>query len=124
MTRVLAGLHISRTRRRHAAVTGRGHTEAPVKIIIMCQEALGLKRTVHVADGEPATRALMTAVKLARSEETVVTGRPRCDSKSIGLVERAHQFVQGLLRTWVPSIEKRQALWLESHAIRHFGSWD
>ena len=54
--------------------------EAPVKITIKCLESWGLKGTVLVT--EPATQAWMTAVKLARPEETVVTGTPRYDSKS------------------------------------------
>ena len=49
----------------------------------------------------------MTAVKLVRQEETVVIGKPRYDSKSKGLVENVHPLVQGLLRTWVASIENR-----------------
>ena len=42
----------------------------------------------------------------ARQEETVVTGKPRSDSKSKRLVETAHQLVKGLLRIWVVSIQK------------------
>ena len=42
----------------------------------------------------------MTAVKLARQEETVVTSKPRYDSKSKRLVENAHQLVQAVPRTW------------------------
>ena len=34
-------------------------------------------------------QALMTAVKLARQVEAVVTGKPRCDPKSKGLMENA-----------------------------------
>ena len=89
-----------------AAVTAKGPAEAPVKIILKCLEAWGLKRTVLVTDNEPAIQALMTAVKLARHEETVVTGKSRYDSKSKGLVENAHQLLQGLLRPWVASMEK------------------
>ena len=61
--------------------------EAPVKSIFKCLEAF-------VADGGPETQAAMTAVKLARQEETVVTGKLRYDSKSKGLVENGHQLVQ------------------------------
>ena len=57
-----------------AAVTEEGLAGAPVKIVIKCLEPWGLKRTVLVSDGEPARQALLTAVKLARQEETVVTG--------------------------------------------------
>ena len=99
-----------------AAVTERGLAEAPAKIT-KCLEAWGLKRTVLVADGEPAIQALMTAVQLARQAETVVTGKPRYDSKSKGLVENAHQLVQGLLRTWVASIEKRDQTTLSPSSL-------
>ena len=90
-----------------AAVTEKGFAAAPVKTVIKCLESCSLKRTVLVSDGEPATQASLTAVKLARQEETVVRGKPRYNSKSKGLVENAHQLVQGLLRTWVAAIEKR-----------------
>ena len=60
-----------------------------------------------MTDGEPAIQAMLTAVKLARQEETVVTGKARYDSKSKGLVETAHHLVQGVLRAWVASIERR-----------------
>ena len=90
-----------------AAVSEKGPAEAPVKIIIKCLEAWGLKRTVLVTDGETATQAMMTAVTLARQKEAVVTGKPRYDSKSDGLVQNAHQLVQGLLRIWVASMENR-----------------
>ena len=118
-----------------AAVTEKGPAEAPVKIAIQCLEAWGLKRTVHVSEGEPAMQASLIAVKFARQEETVVTGKPRYDSKSKGLVENAHQLVQGLLRTWVASLEKRNQkrltsramecaeMWMESHEIHHLGRW-
>ena len=79
-----------------AAFTVKGLAEAPVKIIIKCLEAWNLKRLVFVADGEPAIQAWMTAVKLSRQEETVVTGKPRYDSKSNGLVEHANQLVRWL----------------------------
>ena len=68
-------------------------------------EAWDLKRTVLVADGELAMHAL-TAVKLARQEETVVAGKPRYDSKSKGACGECAQVVRGLLRTWVASLEK------------------
>ena len=42
----------------------------------------------------------------ARKEETGVSGKTRCDSKYEELVENADQLVQGLLRTWIPSLEK------------------
>ena len=117
-----------------AAVTEKGLAEAPVKIAIKRLEAWGLKRKVLVSDGEPAIQALLTAVKQAR-QDTVVTREARYDSKSKGLVENAHQLVQGLLRTWVASIEKRYqttpspsscamgcaALWMESHKIHYLG---
>ena len=57
-----------------------------------------------MADGEPATPVLMTAVKLAVPEETV---KPRFYSKCKGLVENAHQLVQGVLRIWVASTENK-----------------
>ena len=60
-----------------------------------------------MADGEPARQTLMTAVKLARQEEPVVTDKTRCESKSKGLVENAHQLVQVLLRTWMTLMKKR-----------------
>ena len=41
------------------AVTEKGPAEAPVKIAIKCLETWGLKRTVLVSDGEPATQALL-----------------------------------------------------------------
>ena len=80
-----------------------------------------------MADGEPAIHALLAAVKLARREETVVTGKPRCDSSSMGLVESARQLVQGLLRTWVASMEKRNQTTLSpssplvQRSVRHCG---
>ena len=61
---------------------------------------------VFVADGEFAIQACMTAVNLARQEETVVTGEPRCDSKSIGLLENPNKLVQGLLRIWMATYKK------------------
>ena len=76
-------LHVHRARGRRAGGANfsrrkgrsdRGSRSHRVKIIIKCLDAWGLKRTVLVADGEPAIQALMTAVKLARQEETVVTG--------------------------------------------------
>ena len=72
-----------------------------------------------MADGEPAIQVLMTALKLVRQEETVVTGKPRYDSKSKGLVENAHELVHGLLRTWVVSTEKwyQTTLRPSSHTI-------
>ena len=72
-----------------------------------------------MADGEPAIQVLMIALKLARQEETVVTGKPRYDSKSKGLVENAHELVYGLLRTWVASTEKwyQTTLRPSSHTI-------
>ena len=44
-----------------------------------------------MAGGEEAIHALMTAVKLARHQESVMTNKPRYDSKSKGLLESAHQ---------------------------------
>ena len=70
----------------------------------------------------------MTAVKLARQQDTIVTGKPRYDSKSKGLVENAHRLVQGLLRTWVASMEKRYQTTLTPSSplvqwgVRHFCS--
>ena len=60
-----------------------------------------------MAGGEPAIPALMTAVKLARQEETVVTSKTRFDNMPNELVENSHQLVQSLMRTWVASTEKR-----------------
>ena len=93
--------------REAAAVTEKGAAEAPVKITIACLEAWCLKMTVLVAECEPAVQVLMIAVKLTRQEETVVTGKPRNDSKCRGPWESAHQLVQGLLFTRVASMEKR-----------------
>ena len=52
---------------------------------------------------------LLIEVKLARQEVEVVTGKPRYDSKSKGLVENALHSVQCSLRTSVAlaSVEKQ-----------------
>ena len=107
-----------------AAFTVKGLAEAPV---IKCLEAWNLKKLVFVGDGEPAIQAWMTAVKLSRQEETVVTGKRRYDSKSNGLVEHANQLVRVVPRTWLASIEKRYQTTLSPSSpllpwcVRHCG---
>ena len=67
-----------------AAVLEKGPADVQARMIVKCLEAWGLKRTVLVLDGEPPLQALMTAVKLTRKKETVVTGNLQYDSKSKG----------------------------------------
>ncbi len=80
-----------------------------------------------MADGEAAIQALATAIKLHRKGETVVTGKPRHDSKPTGAVENANLMVKGLLRTWISSLEVRHKVEHESQhafaqwAVRHCG---
>ena len=47
---------------------------------------------------------MLTAVRLARTEETAVKGKPRYDSKSKGIVENTNGLVKVLLRTWLSSL--------------------
>ena len=85
----------------------------------------------------PAIQALKTAVTLARTEDTVVTGTTRYDSKYNGLVANAHELVPGLLLAWIASLEKHGVtnvelsdcavgggpLWLQSYKVQHAGRW-
>lgn len=77
------------------AVPEQGAAEYPVKAAVRTFEAWGLKRVILVADGDNAIQALLSAIKLARKEDALVTGKPRYDSKSKGLVENANQMVNG-----------------------------
>ncbi len=81
----------------------KGPADYAVKATSRAIEAGGLKRVTLVADGEPAIQTLMTTIKLHRTDETIVTGKPRYDSKSKGIVENANGLVKGLLRTWISS---------------------
>ena len=92
-----------------------------------------------MADGEPAIQALMTAVKLARQEGTVVTDKPRSDSKSKGLGGESSPVDAGFAAhlggvdgETVPNDAESAlnscamgcaALWLESHSRHHLGRW-
>ena len=92
-----------------------------------------------MADGEPAIQTLMTAVKLARQEGTVVTGKPRYDSKSKGLGGESSPVGAGIAAhlggvdgETVPNDAESAfnscamectALWLESHSMHHPGRW-
>ena len=86
-----------------------------------------------MADSEPAIQASTTAVKLARQEGTVVTGKPRYDSKSKGLWrKRTIWCTDDADEETLPNDTKseltscaieRGALWLESHSIYHPGRW-
>ena len=67
-----------------AAVLEKGPADVQARMIVKCLVAWRLKRTVLVLDGEPPLQALMTAVKLTRKKETVVTGNLQYDSKSKG----------------------------------------
>ena len=85
----------------------------------------------------PAIQALKTAVTLARTEDTVVKGTTRYDSKYNGLVANAHELVPGLLLAWIASLEKHGVtnvelsdcavgggpLWLQSYKVQHAGRW-
>ena len=118
-----------------AAVTEKGPAEAPVKIITKCLVAWG-GRCLWLMENQ---QYKMTTVKLMGQEETVVTGKPRQDSKPQGLVENAHKFLRVLLGAWVASMEKTLpkdteseltscamrcvALWLEPREIHHLGRW-
>ena len=63
---------------------------------------------------------MLTAIKLHRKAETVVTGKPRYDSKSKGIIENANGLVKGLLRTWVSSLELHYGVELSAeHSVVH-----
>ena len=106
------------------AVPEKGAADYAVKAAVRAIEAWGLKRVTLVADGEAAIQALLTAIKLHREKETVVTGKPRYDSKSKGVVENANMLAKGLLRTWVSSLEAHYKVELESHhAVVEWAVW-
>jgi hypothetical protein len=103
------------------AVPEKGPADYAVKAASRAIDSWGLKRVTAVADGEPATQALLAAIKLMRKEETVVTGKPRYDSKSKGIVENANGLVKGLLRTWISSLETHYGVELGAeHSIVHW----
>ena len=62
----------------------------------------------------PETEALMTVVKQARTRETVVTSKPRYDSKRERKVENARQLVRRSPRTWGAWLVKRHQLKLSA----------
>ena len=58
------------------AVPEKGPADYAVKAASRAMDSWGLKRVTVVADGENAIQALLTAIKLHRKKETVVTGNP------------------------------------------------
>ena len=77
------------------------------KAVLQDIGTMGHSKIVFKTDGEPACKALQDAVKSCRDATTVIENSPPEESQSNGVVEKAIDEVEGMVRTLKSALEER-----------------
>ena len=83
------------------------YSDKIVERVVTFLDSLGYPRISLKSDRENAMRALQRRVQLLRSGETVLNNSPSGDSQSNGMIERAIQDIEEVIRAQKVSTEER-----------------
>ena len=78
-----------------------------INAILRDIEHLGHKKIVFKTDQEAAMKGLQERIRMARSDQTILENSPVEESQSNGVVEKAIQEVEGMVRTLKSALEER-----------------
>ena len=81
-------------------VRRKGPEPCAIDCVLAYLDTWGLREVLLNADNEPATQALVDAVRVKRGERTMVGKSPKNWHQSNGAVENAVRRIEGLTRTY------------------------